>query len=204
MYRLFTVLLLLVNPFLAFADSENEILIDGAKIEVSESSANDTASFNFTLNNPKNKVTAIIVDAPTRLVFDIEGLNSKGGKNLAISSDLFKKVRVGAHKDKTRVVFDCASNGISNVTDLSSGDKISFQISSSLNGRSGKSKSELSTKPTNKEVTNSEDSESGDTNETVATPTVPPTLPPTIAPTAPPLKGISKDFSSANSESSRA
>ena len=111
------------------ADAENEIVIDGAVLKISETA--NSAAINIELNNSSHKVEAIIVENPKRLVFDIKVLSSKGGKNLNISSQLFKKVRIGLHRDKTRIVLDCNSEDISNLQNLSVGDKISFTVSGS-------------------------------------------------------------------------
>ena len=48
-----------------------------------------------------------MIDSPARLVVDVLGLSGQENQEVALTNDPFlKSVRVGAHKDRTRLVFD--------------------------------------------------------------------------------------------------
>ena len=59
------------------------------------------------LNNPEPVFDVTMVKNPARLVVDVLGEPGKNNKEVSLTDDAFlKSVRLGAHKDRTRLVFD--------------------------------------------------------------------------------------------------
>ena len=157
-----------------FANSQNEFVLENVKILVDETSS-EGVTISINTGEANQKVTAIFVANPARLVFDIMNFRPQSAKNLNINSPLFKKIRVGLHKDKTRLVFDCTNDELKKIIDTREGNNYSFKIASSR-----------SNQPTKKTETTTQDQTR---NEEIANPTqYIKVLEPTVAPTTIPTK----------------
>lgn len=90
-----------------------EISFNGFKFKLTGNSENEIkVSLNF--ESTPSKVSGFIVDNPTRIVLDVEGVPSNTARNLTLQNNKISKIRVGIHNDKTRIVLDSSIlNGVS-------------------------------------------------------------------------------------------
>lgn len=81
------------------------IPFDNFQMSIEEiSSKKVKIKFNFE-KKPKN-ISGFIVENPNRIVIDIFGLSSRTARNTNIELNKIKRLRVGIHQDKTRIVLD--------------------------------------------------------------------------------------------------
>ena len=72
--------------------------------------AQDAEKYHIGYKSFNDKYKADMLKNPQRLVLDLNGQKSLSGKNLKVGSKFVSKVRLGAHPDKTRLVFDINPN----------------------------------------------------------------------------------------------
>jgi len=134
MKNLLFILLNLITIFLvsssnAFAEQLlKEISFNGFNFKLSENSQGEIKA-SILFESTPSKVSGFIVDNPTRIVLDVEGVPSNTARNLTLQNNKISKIRVGIHNDKTRIVLD--SSILSGVTISQSGTAIApvFTIS---------------------------------------------------------------------------
>ncbi len=102
------------NPKVKIKENLNTGLIKS--IQLNEFSLNITKnqeggfSADFIGLSAEKEILSELIPNPSRLVLDIIGVPSKTAYNVSINSDGINKVRIGIHRDKTRVVFDLQSS----------------------------------------------------------------------------------------------
>lgn len=130
-YRIFYLYLVALHLFASasvHAQHLNEVQIDGLKILVEELE-NGNLEFNFQFEEKSHTIQALLVENPTRIVFDIPGYALKGGKNIPLHSQIVKQVRIGVHKEKVRLVFDANTNTLKHIKKIDS-DGLKYTVSS--------------------------------------------------------------------------
>ncbi len=195
-----SLLLLLVTllfPLQAYAQTGSEIVLKDVKITL-ENEDTGSVDINIQFSAKSYPIKTQIVENPTRLVFDIEGLVLGRGRNEQLNSKLFKQARIGVHRDKTRIVFDSNKKDLNNISENKAASGIVFTISNSKIESPATSEKEAAEAPkeeAKKDVTPEPTAVATATpvkevEEKVAkkeaTPSLTPTPTPTIAPTETP------------------
>ncbi len=99
-------LILFNSPTPALAEKLlKSIPFDGYEMIISEIDEN-TLKVNLVFEKAPTEVTGFIVENPNRIVIDIFGMPSRTARGTNIDSNKLRKVRVGIHQDKTRIVLD--------------------------------------------------------------------------------------------------
>ncbi|MGI6681317.1 MAG: type IV pilus secretin PilQ [Bdellovibrionota bacterium] len=77
---------------------------------------NDVEKYHIGTKNPNSSYSANVMQSPLRLVLDLKGEGKGRNQNFSINSKYVSSLRLGAHPDKARFVFDLNSSNLNNVS----------------------------------------------------------------------------------------
>lgn len=83
---------------------QKEIAFEGFNFNLTENDS--TVTINLNGKQGPLKIHAEVVESPTRFFIDVLGVASKTARSIDLKGQVIERIRVGIHKDKTRIVFD--------------------------------------------------------------------------------------------------